>query len=112
MFAMMRPFVPPPAPGVGVPFDWGREEHVRELLGDTFELAFERHVSTFRIESGEAYWDLFSTSYGPTKAAANALDADRREEFRQAWIDFYEARRDGDEVVDRREYLLTLGSRR
>ena len=112
MFTMMRPFVPPPAPGAGSPFEWGREEHVRELLGEAFELRFEEHVSTFRIESGAAYWDLFSTSYGPTKTAADALDPERRGEFRQAWMEFYEARREGDQVVDRREYLLTLGTRR
>jgi SAM-dependent methyltransferase len=112
MFRMMGPFLPPPAPGVGSPFDWGREEHVRELLGDAFELDFEEHVSTLAVESGEAYWELFSSSYGPTKTAAEALDAERRAEFHQTWIDFFEALREGDEVVHHREYLLTLGKRR
>jgi hypothetical protein len=50
-------------------------------VGDAFDLEFERHDSVFRIESGEANWDLFSSSYGPTKTAAGALDPDRREEF-------------------------------
>ena len=112
MFRMMGPFLPPPAPGVGSPFDWGREEHVRELLGDDFELEFEEHVSTLAVESGEAYWELFSSSYGPTKSAAEALDEERREEFRKTWVDFFEAMREGDEVVHPREYLLTLGTRR
>jgi ubiquinone/menaquinone biosynthesis C-methylase UbiE len=112
MFRMMGPFLPPPAPGVGSPFDWGREEHVRELLGDAFELDIEEHVSTLAVESGEAYWELFSSSYGPTKTAAEALDEERRAEFRQTWVDFFEAMREGDEVVHPREYLLTLGKRR
>ncbi len=112
MFRMMGPFLPPPAPGVGSPFAWGREEHVRELLGDTFELEFEEHVSTLAIESGEAYWELFSSSYGPTKTAAEALDEERRSEFRQTWVDFFEPMREGDEVVHPREYLLTLGKRK
>jgi hypothetical protein len=112
MFRMMAPFLPPPAPGVGSPFDWGREEHVRELLGDAFELQLEEHVSTLAVESGEAYWELFSSSYGPTKSAAEALDDERRAKFRQTWVDFFEAMREGDEVVHRREYLLTLGTRR
>jgi SAM-dependent methyltransferase len=111
MFAMMRPFTPPPPEGVGSPFDWGREEHVRDLLGDDFELEFEKLDSTLRIESGEAYWELFSSSYGPTKTAADALDADRREEFHRTWVDFFEDRREGDEVVHQREWLLTLGTR-
>lgn len=112
MFAMMRPFSPPPPEGVGSPFDWGREEHVRGLLGDAFELGFEKLDSTLRIESGEAYWELFSSSYGPTKTAAEALDADRLEEFHRTWVDFFEERREGDDVVHHREWLLTLGTRR
>jgi SAM-dependent methyltransferase len=112
MFAMMRPFLPPPPEGVGNPFDWGREEHVRRLLGEAFDLEFEQHDSVFRIESGEAYWELFSTSYGPTKTAAEALDPERRDEFRRTWIDFFEQRREGDEVVHHREWLLTVGVRR
>ena len=112
MFKMMGPFLPPPAPGAGSLFAWGREEHVRELLGDPFELEFEEHVSTLAVESGEAYWELFSSSYGPTKSATEALDEERRAEFRQTWVDFFEALREGDEVVHQREYLLTLGTRK
>ena len=85
---------------------------MRELLGDTFELAFEEHDSVAATAAGEEYWELFSTSYGPTKTAAEALDDERREEFHRAWVDFFEARREGDEVVHHREYLLTLGTRR
>ena len=112
MFRMMGPFLPPPAPGAGSPFTWGTEEHVKELLADAFELELEVHVSTLAVSSGEEYWELFSSSYGPTKTAAEALDADRREEFHQTWVDFFEALREGDEVVHHREYLLTLGTRR
>jgi SAM-dependent methyltransferase len=112
MFRMMGPFLPPPPAGVGSPFDCGREDHVSALLGDAFELSFEEHVSTLAVSSGQEYWELFSSSYGPTKTAAEALDSERRNEFRRTWIDFFENLRDGDEVVHEREYLLTLGTRR
>ena len=112
MFGMMRPFLPPPPEGAGSPFAWGKEDHVRELLGESFELEFEEHESTLRTVDGEEYWELFSTSYGPTKTAAEALDDERREEFHQTWVEFFEQRREGDEVVHHREYLLTLGTRR
>lgn len=112
MFGMMRPFLPTPPEGVGSPFAWGKEDHVRDLLGDSFELEFEEHDSVLRTADGEEYWELFSSSYGPTKSAAEALDDERREEFHQTWVDFFEALREGDEVVHRREYLLTLGTRR
>jgi SAM-dependent methyltransferase len=70
MFKMMRPFMPTPPPSAGDPFAWGREEVVRELLGDAFELDIEECVSTLNIPTGEEYWQLFSSSYGPTKTAA------------------------------------------
>jgi ubiquinone/menaquinone biosynthesis C-methylase UbiE len=113
MFAMMRPFQPPPPPGVGSPFDWGSETHVAELLGDAFELELERHVSHLRVPSGEDYWQLFSSSYGPTKTLADSLEPERREEFHRTWVEFFETnyRRDG-EIDHDREYLFVLGTRR
>jgi ubiquinone/menaquinone biosynthesis C-methylase UbiE len=110
-FRMMAPFQPPSPEGAGSPFEWGREEHVEQLLGETFELVFEEHVSPYRVASGEEYWEVFSTSYGPTKTLADSL-GDRREELHRTWVDFFEGRyrKDG-EIVHEREYLLVLGSR-
>jgi hypothetical protein len=65
MFAMMAPFQPAPPPSS--PFDWGDEGRVGELLGGWFELELEQHTSTLRVPSGEAYWELFSTSSGPRR---------------------------------------------
>jgi SAM-dependent methyltransferase len=112
MFGMMRPYLPPPPEGAGSPFTWGTRDHVHELLDDAFELEFEDHDSVLAVPTGEDYWELFSSSYGPTKTAAENLDADRREEFHQTWVDFFENRREGDEVVHHREWLLTIGTRR
>jgi SAM-dependent methyltransferase len=113
LFNIMKPFQPTPPPGIGYPFDWGDRQHVEELLGDAFELDFENHVSPVRFPSGEGYWELFSSSYGPTRTLAENLDDDRREELHRSWVDFMEAnfRRDG-EVVHEREWLLVLGTRR
>jgi SAM-dependent methyltransferase len=112
MFRMMGPFLPPPVPGARSPFAWGDEGHVRELLGDSFELEFESHDSPLVVSSGEENWELFSTSYGPTKTAVDALDEDRRDEFHRTWVDFMEEFREGEQIVHRRDYLLTLGTRR
>jgi hypothetical protein len=110
---MMKPFQPPPPEGAGVPFDWGRREHVQELLGDDFELEFEDGVSTYSPSGAEEYWQVFSTSYGPTKTAADALDDERREEFHQTWVAFFEQNYpDNGGVAHAREYLLVLGTRR
>jgi SAM-dependent methyltransferase len=113
MFAMMKPFQPAPPEGAGVPFQWGSEEHVQELLGDAFELDLQRHVSHLRVPTGEDYWRLFAMSYGPTKTLAESLDDDRREEFHQVWVDFFESNYRSDGEIDHdREWLFVYGTRR
>jgi hypothetical protein len=106
----MAPFQPAPPPSR--PFDWGDETRVGELLGDAFELRLERHVSPYTAPSGEAYWELFSTSYGPTKTLVEGL-GERREELHWAWVDFFESNhRTNGRITHPREYLLVLGERR
>ncbi|MFL5920394.1 MAG: class I SAM-dependent methyltransferase [Gaiellaceae bacterium] len=110
MFKVMAPYVPAPPPSS--PFDWGTEPRVRGLLGDDFELEIEEHVSTVHIPSGEEYWELFSTSYGPTKTLAESV-GERREDLRRDWVEFFESNYGSNgEIVHRREYLLVLGTRR
>jgi hypothetical protein len=107
---MMAPFVATPPPSS--PFDWGKKDRVRELLGENFNLKFEKHISMFRTKDGEEYWEIFSTNYGPTKTLADSLGA-RRAEFRQTWIDFFENNyRQENEIAHDREWLLILGTKR
>jgi 2-polyprenyl-3-methyl-5-hydroxy-6-metoxy-1,4-benzoquinol methylase len=110
MFKVMAPFMPVPPPSN--PFDWGDERRVQELLGEWFELDIKEHVSTLHLPSGEAYWELFSTSYGPTKTLADSL-GERRVELHRAWVDFFETNyRTNGEIAHTREYLLIGGERR
>ena len=110
MFKVMAPYQPAPPPSS--PFDWGDEPRVRELLGDAFDLEIEEHVSPLRMPSAEDYWELFSTSYGPTKTLAESL-GDRREDLHRDWIEFFETNYEEDgEIVHTREYLLISGVRR
>jgi ubiquinone/menaquinone biosynthesis C-methylase UbiE len=110
MFKVMAPYMPAPPPSS--PFDWGDEARVTELLGEAFELELEEHISTLRVPSGEDYWELFSTSYGPTKTLADGL-GDRREDLHRDWVEFFETNyRDNGEIAHTREFLLVLGTRR
>jgi SAM-dependent methyltransferase len=110
LFKIMAPFQPAPPPSI--PFDWGDETIVRGLLGDAFELELERHFSPFHTPSGEAYWELFSSSYGPTKTLAENL-GERRAELQAAWAEFFEANhRTNGHISHPREYLLVAGRRR
>jgi ubiquinone/menaquinone biosynthesis C-methylase UbiE len=109
MFKVMAPYQPAPPPSS--PFDWGDENRVKELLGDAFDLELEERVSTLRTPSAEDYWELFSTSYGPTKTLADNL-GDRREDLHRDWIEFFETNyKENGEIVHTREYLLIAGTR-
>jgi SAM-dependent methyltransferase len=113
MFRMMAPFAPPPPEGAGSPFAWGKRDHVEELLGGDFDLTIEEHVSSLPLADGEEYWQLFSSSYGPTKSLSESLDDERREEFHRAWVEHMDERYTTDDgLVQPREYLLVLGTRR
>jgi SAM-dependent methyltransferase len=110
MFKVMAPYQPAPPPSS--PFDWGDESRVQELLGEWFELDLQEHVSTLRLPSGEAYWELFSSSYGPTKTLVEAI-GDRSEDLHRDWVEFFETNyADDGEIAHTREYLLVVGTRR
>jgi SAM-dependent methyltransferase len=110
MFRITGSFQPAPPPSV--PVRWGTEERCRELLGDAFDLQFERRLSTWEWESGEAMWDFMSQRFGPMVTLLGVLPPDRAEDFHQAMVAFGETGRQGDRIVDEREYLLVLGTRR
>jgi SAM-dependent methyltransferase len=113
IFRVMKPFqAAPPPQGVGNPFAWGDEAHVRELLEGDFELELEVLDTVHRPSSGEEAWEVFSTSYGPTKTLAEALDEARREELHRSWVELYERSRVGDGIEHHRHYLRVLGTRR
>ena len=59
MFGVMKKFMtPPPQPPPPSPFEWGRYERLKELLGANFELNFEEGTNRFRYGSGEQAWNL------------------------------------------------------
>jgi ubiquinone/menaquinone biosynthesis C-methylase UbiE len=81
MFATMKPYAPPPPPGVQPPPLWGSAEHVRELLGDRVD-QIETQVRTLPVDifgTPEAFRDYFKSHYGPTIVAYRGIadDPDR-----------------------------------
>ncbi|XVV37785.1 class I SAM-dependent methyltransferase [Streptomyces sp. CA-100214] len=68
MFAIMKPFAPAPPPGAQPPPLWGREEHVRMLLGDRVT-GVEAHRRSLRVDTfgePEDFRAFFKSAYGPT----------------------------------------------
>lgn len=109
MFGVMKKFMAaPPSPS---PFEWGKEERVRELLGERFDLQFEQGENRFRYGSGEEAWNLWVEHYGPTKALAGSLDQTRREELRRDLIAWHETFASGLGYDQPRAYLITHGVR-
>ncbi len=98
MFAVMRPYVPAPPPGVQPPPLWGDEGHVRGLLGDGVgRLEFRRRtLPVTRFARPEDFVAFFRRTYGPTIAAfrglagepdrAAALDAELTDLARGAFV--------------------------
>jgi SAM-dependent methyltransferase len=111
-FKIMAAYQPPRPEGVGNPFSWGDKKHVTGLLGEAFELRFEEGDCPQPGSSSEEIWELFATSYGPTKTLIEGLDPDRREALHSDWLAYFDQYRTGDGVSQPRPYLLVLGTRR
>ncbi|MGV0741925.1 class I SAM-dependent methyltransferase [Mycolicibacterium sp. XJ870] len=78
LFATMKPYVAPPPPGAQPPPLWGREEHVRALLGDRVGdvVTESRTLTVDHFPDGAAFRDYFKTVYGPTIAAYRNIEGD------------------------------------
>jgi hypothetical protein len=86
---------------------------VTDLLGSSFDLEIERGASPLPLPSGEAYWELFSSSYGPTMTLSESLDDERREELHRSWVDFADTELASNGGIEhRREWVLVYGTRR
>jgi SAM-dependent methyltransferase len=113
MFVLMRAYMTPgPGAPPPSPFEWGRTERLRELLGRPFTLRFEPGVSYYREPSPEAAWETFSTGYGPTKSLAAGLEPARRAALRDDFIAFHARFPTELGICVPRQYLVALGVRR
>jgi ubiquinone/menaquinone biosynthesis C-methylase UbiE len=109
---LYRRFTDEPIEGREV-YEWGREDHVEDMLGEDFELEFEDGTLWLEAESGEEIWELFSQSAPPVIALVQRLDEQRAGEFHRAFVDLYDSYRGPDGGVRApRRYLLVLGRRK
>lgn len=92
--------------------DWGREENLDAWLGPDFELELAERTWVLEGASPEAVYAFMADSAPPTAALLERLDADRREAFRAAFVEYWSRYDDGEGVREPRPYLLVLGRRR
>ncbi len=115
MFATMKPYVAPPPAGAQPPPLWGREDHVRDLLGDrvTDVVARREKLRVDRFASAEEFRDFFKATYGPTIAAYKQI-ADQPEKVAALDEDLAALARahdQGDGVMEWEYLLLTARTR-
>jgi 2-polyprenyl-3-methyl-5-hydroxy-6-metoxy-1,4-benzoquinol methylase len=114
MFGVMKKFMTPPTPQASPPspFEWGKIERVKELIGANFGLHFEEGTNRFRYASGEQAWTLWLNHYGPTQWLAQNLDFDGREALRRDMIAWHETFTSSLGYEQPRDYLITRAYRR
>jgi SAM-dependent methyltransferase len=94
-------------------YEWGREDHVENMLGDDFDLEFEDGTLWLEADTAEEIWTLFSESAPPVIALVKRLDAEQAHAFHQAFVELYESYRDDSGAIRApRRYLLVLGRRK
>jgi len=94
-------------------YEWGREDHVEDMLGEDFELEFEDGTLWLDAESGEEIWRLFSESAPPVISLIKRLREQELDEFHRAFVELYESYRTPEGSVRApRRYLLVLGTRK
>lgn len=112
LFAIMKRFMGAPSPSAPPsPFEWGRVERIRQLLGRAFMLRFEEGTSFYREPSSDAAWQTFSRGYGPTRSLVASLDTDRRAALRADFTAFHAGFDTELGISVPRAYWLTVGTR-
>jgi ubiquinone/menaquinone biosynthesis C-methylase UbiE len=112
MFGVMKKHMPTPPSPPPSPFAWGNPARVQELLGGAFTLRFETGTNWFRYASGEDAWQLWLSSYGPTKSLAATLDDAGRAALRHDLTVWHETFASELGYAQPREYLIVHGVRK
>jgi len=113
MFKIIKRYMPAPqGTPPPSPFEWGRPERVRELLGEAFDLGFENGTSYYREPNGRTAWRTFSEGYGPVRTLAGKLNAERRARFEEEFTAFHDSFADELGITVPRTYQVVRGTRR
>lgn len=86
LFKVIGRHLPPP-PGIRPPTDWGDEDRLGELFGAQAKIEPRVRSARMPFHSADHWFDLFSTAYGPTLKAVEAVGASGREALRSDLIE-------------------------
>jgi hypothetical protein len=113
LFRVTGRHVVPPT-GLKPPALWGSEDRLRELFGGGIaSLRATKRSFTFRYHSPEHWLEYFSTDYGPTLKAFEALDNAGQEALARDLLDLWRRfnRSSGDTLVAPGDYLEVVATR-
>ncbi len=99
------------APAPVSPLAWGDPGHVRDLLGNDFDLVFETGWNHAYHDSAEAIWQWYLEGFGPLKTLHDSLDEPGRRKLREQVDAYHEHYRCEAGLCVKREYLVTIGTR-
>lgn len=86
--------------------EWSKEEHVRRLLGDAFDLELQPGEWEIRAASGEKLWELVSTSMPPLRAWLAEQSDEGQARAEKVYLEHLAS------GVLARNYAFVLGTRR
>ncbi|MCV2866420.1 class I SAM-dependent methyltransferase [Albidovulum sediminicola] len=103
---------PPSTPASPSPFDWGREDWLRQVVGARFEIEIREQVTTLYAPDVPTVWQEYLNGFGPVAATHAALPPERREAFRAAFAELHRPFATGLGLVIPRTALVVRGVRR
>jgi hypothetical protein len=100
---------PPPQQS---PLSWGDPDYLRTLFEDVFDLQFESGVNHAYHESPDAIWQWYLDGFGPLCLLHASLDPDFQSALKRDVDAYHEHYRVPAGLCVKRDYLVTIGTRR
>ena len=94
------------------PLAWGDPRHAAELLGQEFEISFERGVNNAYHPDPDHIWEKYAHGFGPMRQLISGLPADRLAALRTDVDAYHRAFATAAGLHVKREYVIILGTRR
>jgi SAM-dependent methyltransferase len=102
----------PDTPPLPSPYAWGDSDRVKELLGEWFDLRFEKGCTVLREPNSELIWKLWKRSHGLIITILEKLSPQKARAFHDEFLAFHDRFSDEFGVSMPRDYLVTIGVRR
>ena len=94
------------------PLSWGNPDYLRTLFAETFDLRFESGVNHAYHESPDAIWQWYLDGFGPLRLLHASLDPDGQSALKRDVDAYHEHYRVPAGLCVKRDYLVTIGTRR